>query len=74
MILGQKAEEGCSKFVKNRDYSGDQLVYVNWLSFRSYVLCFSYFEVILVILGFLMVLKTGSLIPNPNCLALRKMI
>ena len=32
---------------------------INWLSFGSYLLCFSYFQVILVILGFLMGLKTS---------------
>jgi len=40
----------------------------------SHALCFPYFQVILIILGFLMWLETGSLIDNPNGLVLRKMI
>jgi hypothetical protein len=60
MTLGQKTED----LFKYEGLSRWSVVSINWLSFRSFILCFSYFQIILVILGFLMGLKTGSLIAN----------
>ena len=49
---------------KYKGLSRWSVVSINCLSFGSYILCFSYFQIILIILGFLMELKTRSLIVN----------
>jgi hypothetical protein len=66
MTLGQKAKDGCSNLLKYKGLFRWLAVYINWLNFGSYILCFSYFHVMLVVLGFLMWLKTGSFISNPS--------
>lgn len=74
MILGQKAKDWCSDILRNRGTVQVISSLYKLAKLGSHVLCFPYFQVILIILGFLMWLETGSLIDNPSGLVLRKMI
>lgn len=44
--MGQKATDWCSKVLQTEGLSRGSAVSINWLSFRSYVLCLLYFQVI----------------------------
>lgn len=73
---GQKAEDWCSTILRSEGLSRLLAVSTVWLGFRSYVLCFLYFQVIFrMCFDFLHVLKTCCiLIANSRWLGLTDMI
>jgi len=71
---GPGAEDCFSDILRNRETVQVISSLYKLAKLGSHVVCFQYFQVILIILGLLMWLETGSLIDNPSGLVLRKMI